>query len=84
MGAILHLRSALCAGHDILETGTDGLRRAAREALSDKGISVLKGARVTEIVRAAAAPEADADLTKRLVYLIDQGGQQEVRCRCSR
>lgn len=68
----------LTAGHDILETGTDGLRRAAREALSDKGISVLKGARVTEIVRAAAAPEADADLTKRLVYLIDQGGQQEI------
>ena len=56
--------------------------------LQDKGVSILTGAQVTELRRAGAGSgggggSEDAgggeDLAKRLVYLRDKEGQQEVR-----
>ena len=70
----------VCAGPQILESSTEGQREAALAALQDKGISILTGASVAQLVRAGAHPplEADADLSKRVVYVTDRLGQQEV------
>ncbi|GAB4822180.1 hypothetical protein N2152v2_009226 [Parachlorella kessleri] len=70
----------LTAGPQILETSTEGQREAALAALQDKGISILTGASVAQLVRAGAHPplDADADLSKRVVYVTDRLGQQEI------
>ena len=68
-----------------------GTRETARRVLGDKGVSVLAGAQVSEMRKAGAGGgsngnggggggggEGSEDLAKRLVYLTDSEGQQEV------
>ncbi|KAL4423108.1 hypothetical protein ABPG77_004791 [Micractinium sp. CCAP 211/92] len=68
---------------DILNGSPEGNRETARRVLQDQGISILAGAQVTEMRMAGsgsgegAAGGAD-DLAKRLVYLRDSEGQQEI------
>ena len=66
-----------------------GNRETARRVLQDQGVSILTGAQVTEMRLAGSSSNGGGDsadgssgvkdLAKRLVYLRDSEGQQEVR-----
>lgn len=70
---------------DILDGSPEGNRETARRVLQDQGVSILAGAQVTEMRMAGSgsgggegAAGEDEDLAKRLVYLRDSAGQQEI------
>lgn len=78
-----------CPAASACAPSLQGNRETARRVLQDQGVSILAGAQVTEMRMAGSgsgggegAAGEDEDLAKRLVYLRDSAGQQEVRAGC--